>query len=107
MSQNSSCGKFFGLLFIVFPIIALVFGNDEAAMQTDQVAIVMTAMILIGVIIIVNSSRPGSDSPPIYSSDTIPSASQPSSGPRFCSYCGAQVSSIEAKYCNECGHKLS
>jgi len=51
MSQDAKGNKIFGIILIVVPIIALVFGGNEPAMQTDQAALVMTGMIFFGIII--------------------------------------------------------
>ncbi len=57
MSNNPNCGELIGFLLIAFPIIALIFGSDEPAMQTDNAAIVMTGMIFFGIVIGVNASK--------------------------------------------------
>jgi hypothetical protein len=57
MAENSGCGKLMGFLLIAFPIIALVFGSDEPAMQTDNAAIVMTGMIFVGIIMLGSSNK--------------------------------------------------
>jgi len=47
---------FLGALFVIVTILALLFGSDEPAMQTDNAAILMTAMIIVGIIMIANGS---------------------------------------------------
>jgi len=57
MAENQSCGTVMGFFLVAFPIIALIFGSDEPAMQTDNAAIVMTGMIFFGIIMMANSSK--------------------------------------------------
>jgi len=57
MTNNPNCGELIGFLLVAFPIIALIFGSDEPAMQTDNAAIIMTGMIFFGIVIGVNSSK--------------------------------------------------
>lgn len=56
MAENQSCGSFMGFLLLVIPIFALIVGSDEPAMQTDNAAIVMTGMIVVGIIMMASSS---------------------------------------------------
>lgn len=57
MAENQSCGALMGFLLVALPIFALIFGSDEPAMQTDNAAFVMTGMIVVGIIMMVNSSN--------------------------------------------------
>ena len=56
MAQNSGCGFLMGFLLVAFPVIALIFGSDEPAMQTDNAALVMTGMIFFGIIMMASNS---------------------------------------------------
>ncbi len=42
---------------VAFPIIALFFGSDEPAMQTDNAALVMTGMIVFGIILMASNQQ--------------------------------------------------
>ena len=105
MAQDSKCGTLMGILLIAFPIIALIFGNDEPAMQSDQAAFVMTAMIFIGVIMLANSNKKQNASTPaktpvVYAKQVVPNT-------RYCPYCGAPLSTTDARYCSRCGTELT
>ncbi len=104
-----------GLILIIAPIMALLFGTDEPAMQTDQAALVLTGMIILGVIILANSRKKTSEPIPVSSYPTsssqtgtiTPASSVVHNASRFCPYCGAPVSNVDAKYCAKCGASLS
>lgn len=109
MTQDKNCGTALGLLLIIVPILALFFGSDELAMQTDQAALVMTAMIFIGVITIANSRNKQAVSQPTHSPAPIAmeaQVTQSSSTSSFCPYCGAQVTASGVRYCAGCGKEL-
>lgn len=110
MAQDKSCGIAMGLLLIVVPIFALFFGTDEPAMQTDQAALVMTAMIIIGVITIANSRNKQTVSQPTYVTTQSPAPfvtdTQTVQKSSFCPYCGAQVTTSGLRYCASCGKEL-
>ncbi len=108
MAQDKSCGIAMGLLLIVVPIFALFFGTDEPAMQTDQAALVMTAMIIIGIITIVNSKNKQDVSQPIPTQPPAPFVpdTQTVQTSSFCPYCGAQVTTSGLRYCASCGKEL-
>ena len=57
MGNNPNGGELLGFLLIALPVIALIFGSDEPAMQTDAAAMVFTGMIFFGIVIGVNSSK--------------------------------------------------
>jgi len=57
MGNNPNGGEILGFILVAFPIIALIFGSDEPAMQTDAAAMVFTGMIFFGIVIGVNSSK--------------------------------------------------
>ena len=111
MTQNTTGSKVLGMIFIILPIAAALFGSDEPAMQTEQAPLVMTAMIVIGIIMLVNASNKQAASPPTtYSPAPATSVVQSSpSAPtsKFCPYCGAAISVAGARYCDGCGRELS
>ncbi len=110
MTQDKNCGTALGLLLIIVPILALFFGTDEPAMQTDQAALVMTAMIIIGVITIANSRNKQTVSQPTYVTTQAPTQfttdTQAIHTSSFCPYCGAQITTSGVKYCTSCGKEL-
>lgn len=108
MAQDKNCGIALGLLLIVVPIFALFFGTDEAAMQTDQAALVMTAMIVLGIITIVNSKNKQdvSQTQPTHSPAPFTTNTQTAQTASFCPYCGAQVTATDVMYCASCGKEL-
>ncbi len=95
MTQDKNCGTALGLLLIIVPILALFFGTDEPAMQTDQAALVMTAMIIIGVITIANSRNKQTVSQPTYVTTKTPAPfatnTQAMKVLVICPYCGAKT----------------
>jgi len=103
MTENSNCGILIGIILVVFPIMALLFGSDEPAMQTDQAALVMTAMIVIGIITIVNNKSKQKSTPTTHA--VVPQAVVPQS-PAYCPQCGAPTTSSDAKFCAKCGGAL-
>ena len=54
MSGDGLGEMLLGAIFLIVTILALLFGSNEPAMQTDNAAILMTAMIIIGIIMIAN-----------------------------------------------------
>ncbi len=110
MTQDKNCGTALGLLLIIVPILALFFGTDEPAMQTDQAPLVMTAMIIIGIITISNSRRNQAVSQPTYVPTQAPTQSIPDTQAirtsNFCPYCGAQITTSGVKFCTSCGKEL-
>jgi len=108
MTENSNCGILFGIILIVFPILALLFGSDEPGMQTEQSALVMTAMIVIGIITIVNSKSKQKSTPTAPA--VIPQAVVPQSvisqSPAYCPQCGAPITLSGARFCPQCGGAL-
>lgn len=110
MTQQSNGSRCMGLLFIIVPILALTFGTNEPALQTDQAAIVMTLMIVLGVIMLASSGRQTTTSTQSYSptpqTTTPGSASSETQTVKFCPYCGAQITKPNAKFCAECGSQL-
>ncbi len=103
MTERSNGGIVLGIILVVFPIIALIFGGDEPAMQGEQAALVMTAMIVIGIITIVNSKAKQESTPTAYAAVPQPVVSQ---SPAYCPQCGAPITLSEAKFCPKCGGAL-
>ncbi|MGY5862512.1 MAG: zinc ribbon domain-containing protein [Candidatus Thorarchaeota archaeon] len=103
MTEKSNGGILLGIILVVFPIMALVFGSDEPAMQTDQAALVMTAMIVIGIITIVNSKAKQESTPTAYAA--VPQPVVPQS-PAYCPQCGAPITLSDARFCPKCGRSL-
>lgn len=115
MAQNSNCDLLMGILLVAMPIITLLFGNDEPAMQTDQAALVMTGMIFVGIIMIANSRKKSQQTPQPVQTVSIPASShQMTSGPssavrpsRYCPYCGSPILESDARFCAGCGSSLN
>ena len=103
MTERSNGGIVLGIILVVFPIIALIFGGDEPAMQGEQAALVMTAMIVIGIITIVNSKAKPESTPTAHAVVPQPVVSQ---SPAYCPQCGAPITLSEAKFCPKCGGAL-
>ena len=103
MTENSNCGILLGIILIAFPIMALIFGSDEPAMQTDQAALVMTAMIVIGIITIANSKAKQESTPTAHAAVPQPVVPQASA---YCPKCGAPITLSDAKFCPKCGGSL-
>ncbi|MCK4566900.1 MAG: hypothetical protein KAU48_06290 [Candidatus Thorarchaeota archaeon] len=105
MAQDKNCGTALGLILIIVPIFALLFGTDEPAMQTDQAALVMTAMIIIGVITIANSRNKQAISQPTQVHTQIPTQSTTDTQVIkvlvICPYCGAKTEQGIGK-CQNC-----
>lgn len=106
MSQDGKGNKIFGIILIVVPIIALIFGSNEPAMQTDQAAIVMTGMIFFGIIMLASGSKKRSQ--PISSSPNyhVPVAQVSNEPFAYCPYCGSEVTTERTQYCTSCGRLL-
>jgi hypothetical protein len=121
MAENPNCGIALGVLLLVFPIIALIFGSNEPAMQTDNAALVMTGMMFFGIIMIATNSskRSKMNSQPTQLYAATPTyttgdqmAPQHTSqvmqeGGSFCPYCGAAVNKPGAKFCAKCGAEIN
>ncbi len=103
MTERSNGGIVLGIILIVFPIMALLFGSDEPAMQTDQAALIMTAMIVIGIITIVNSKAKQESTPTAHIAVPQPVAPQASA---YCPQCGAPITLSDARFCPKCGGAL-
>jgi len=91
IAQNNKGGKLIGMMFIVIPIAALIFGSDEPAMQGEQAALVMTAMIVIGIIMIVNSNKKTVTPQALHSYESTPPVVQQQQASKFCPYCGTAI----------------
>ena len=103
MSQGNKGNQCFGLILIIMPIIALIFGSDKPAMQTDNAAIVMTGMIFVGIILLASGNK---KAPQTYG--TAPAYQMSSTQPvsrsvSYCPHCGAEISIDDAQYCSFCG----
>ncbi|MFW9979074.1 MAG: zinc-ribbon domain-containing protein [Candidatus Thorarchaeota archaeon] len=123
MSQQSNGNRCMGLFLIVIPIFALIFGSDEPAMQTDNAALVMTGMLVVGIILLASSSKKKASVssaayptyPTYYPTQTSSTEGsvmthgsggmQPSSS-RYCPHCGTPVSVSGARYCESCGASI-
>lgn len=103
MTERSNGGIVLGIILVVFPIIALIFGGDEPAMQGEQAALVMTAMIVIGIITIVNSKAKQESTPTAHAVVPQPVVSQ---SPAYCPQCGAPITLSDARFCPKCGGAL-
>lgn len=107
MSEKNNGNLCFGIILIVAPIIALLFGSDEPAMQTDQAALLFTGMIFFGIIMIAsaNKKRPQTISPvTVQYAPTTPTHVE---GPlSFCPHCGSRVTIDDAQYCSSCGKAI-
>ena len=98
MTERSNGGILLGIILVVLPIMALLFGSEEPAMQGEQAALVMTAMIVIGIITIVNSKAKPESTPTAYAAV--------SQSPAYCPQCGAPITLSEARFCPKCGGAL-
>ena len=119
MSQNNNGNRCMGILLLVIPFIALIFGSDEPAMQTDNAALLMTGMIFFGIILIASSGKKSSNVTPSVTSSSYTSlysegstvshgASGPHTSPkRYCPHCGASIEVAGARFCESCGETLS
>jgi ribosomal protein S27AE len=103
MTEKSNGGILLGIILIVLPIMALLFGSNEPAMQGEQAALVMTAMIVIGIITIVNSKAKQESAPTAYTAVSQPIVTQSSA---YCPQCGAPITLSDAKFCPKCGGAL-
>lgn len=103
MTEKSNGGIVLGIILIVLPIIALLFGSNEPAMQTDQATLVMTAMIVIGIITIVNSKAKQESTPTAHA--VVPKPVVPQA-PAYCPQCGAPITLSDARFCPKCGGAL-
>lgn len=123
MSQNSSsCNRLMGIILIALPFIALIFGSDEPAMQTDNAALVMTGMIFFGIILLASSgkkSQVSTTSQPYMSTQSYDSSTSysdgstsgmdsptPTRGGSYCPYCGTSIAVSGARFCPGCGASL-
>ena len=120
MAENPTCGIALGVLLLVFPIIALIFGSNEPAMQTDNAALVMTGMMFFGIIMIASNSSKRSKmkteptqvyaATPTYTTgdQIVPqhTSHKMQEGSSFCPYCGAAVTALDAKFCAKCGAEI-
>jgi len=103
MSQQNNGNLCFGIILIVAPIVALLFGSDEPAMQTDQAALIFTGMIFFGIVMIASANKKK-----IQTMNTAPTYQMPitqtvTSPVSYCPHCGASISVVEAQYCAICG----
>lgn len=103
MTERSNGGIIIGIILIVLPIMALLFGSDEPAMQGEQAALVMTAMIVIGIITIVNSKAKRESTPTAHAAVPQPVVPQASA---YCPKCGAPITLSDAQFCPKCGGAL-
>ena len=103
MTEKSNGGILLGIILIVLPIMALLFGSNEPAMQGEQAALVMTAMIVIGIITIVNSKAKQESTPSAQAAVPQPVVPQASA---YCPKCGTPITLSDAKFCPKCGGSL-
>ncbi len=106
MSQNNRGNMCFGIILIVAPIIALIFGSDEPAMQTDNAALVMTGMIVVGIIMLASSGKKKTQTVSTTTVYQAPIAQTISAPPAYCSHCGAPITLENAQYCASCGKQV-
>jgi len=103
VTENSNCKILLGVILIAVPMTALLFGSDEPAMRTHQATLVMTAMIMIGIIMLGTNVSKQKSTPTTHAA--VPQ-SVVLQAPAYCPQCGASITSWDVKFCAKCGGPL-